>query len=339
MEKTAQSVTYRQGDDIERAAHRTWYRGGICNFIASKQNMREPQAIEKYILKGWPPNSPIISKQSKILAFGSCFARHISEYLGQRGYLVGAAREGLDTYIIRCGAGMVNTFSVLQQLEWAYENRNFSENLWYDSEKELAPYNREIRENTRRLFDQTDIFIITLGLSEVWCNRQTGEVFWRAIPQDKFNPEIHGFRVTTVDENRDNLEKIYSVIKKHRPQAEVIFTLSPVPLVATFRPISCTTANSVSKAILRAALDEFLRQHPDTPDLHYWPSYEIVNNYFSDPYEDDNRHIKPEAVRVIMEMFTKYYCRSEKPKLGLPPVSKNREAGRKINLVGGREVV
>jgi len=332
MEEVIQSVKYKQGDDVERLAHRTWYRGENCNFIASRQNLNEPGAIEKYILKGWVPDKPLITRQSKILAFGSCFARHISEFLGQQGFLVGSMRKGLDTYVVRCGAGMVNTFSILQQLEWAYENKNFSEDLWYDSEKELASYNGIIRENTRLMFDQTDVFIITLGLSEVWCNKKTGEVFWRAIPMDKFNPELHGFRVSTVEENRENLEKIYTLIKKYRPDAHVVFTLSPVPLVATFRPVSCTTANSVSKAVLRSALDEFLRNHPDDPDLHYWPSYEIVTDFFSEPYQDDNRHIKPEVVSVIMNLFTKYYCLMNKPKLGLPPQNPGNTANKKMKL-------
>jgi hypothetical protein len=301
-------VKYRQGADVERYAQASWYRGENCNFLASKKNLMEPDAPEKYILKGWLPGKPLISRQSHIVAFGSCFARHITEHLAKLGYKVGALASGLDTYIVRSGAGMVNTYAIRQQFEWAYEDRKFSENLWYNSEKALAPYNNEIKENTRQLFDLADIFIITLGLSEVWCNKQTGEVFWRAIPEDKFNPNIHGFRVTTVAENRENLEVIRAIIRKHKPESPIIFTLSPVPLVATFRPVSCSTANSVSKAILRSALDEFLRHNDHDDNLYYWPSYEIVTDFFVDAYLEDRRHIRPEVVKTIMNLFTKYYC-------------------------------
>ena len=40
-----------------------------------------------------------------------------------------------------------------------------------------AVYDQDIRDRTRAIFDRTDVFIITLGLSEVWSNKQTGEVF------------------------------------------------------------------------------------------------------------------------------------------------------------------
>ena len=45
-------------------------------------------------------------------------------------------------------------------------------------------------------------------------------------------------------------------LQEHRAEAAIVFTLSPIPLHATFRPISCMTANAVSKATLRVELDE-----------------------------------------------------------------------------------
>ena len=49
------------------------------------------------------------------------------------------------------------------------------------------------------------LFIFTLGLSEVWENKETGDVFWRAVPYNRYNPEKHNFRVTTVEENKNNI--------------------------------------------------------------------------------------------------------------------------------------
>ena len=146
-----------------------------------------------------------------------------------------------------------------------------------------------------------------MGLSEVWYNRDTGNVYWRGIPRLEFDPKRHGFRVTTVEENRENLERIYSIIRAKRPGATIILTLSPVPLVATFRPVSCITANVVSKAVLRVAVDELMRENGTDPELHYWPSYEIVKEYCREPYDDDNRHVKPEIVSRIMDAFAKFY--------------------------------
>ena len=79
------------------------------------------------------------------------------------------------------------------------------------------------------------------------------QIFWKAIPADKFDENKHGFRISSVEENTNNLENICLLIKKHLHKAKIIFTLSPIPLMATFRPQSCITANSISIVHPRAA--------------------------------------------------------------------------------------
>jgi hypothetical protein len=312
---------YQSGaDDQQRRAHQTWYRGEHCDFIASKSNLKEPDAIDKYILRGWVPESPFIRRDTCVTAFGSCFAQHITQYLQDKGYKTGASfidKEMLsdfhDSHVIEFGEGIVNTFAILQQFEFAYEGKQFAENLWFGSNGQLAEYNDRIRDATARLFEQTEVFILTLGLSEVWYNKRSGEVFWRAIPKEQFDPEIHGFKVSTCEENINNLEQLYALIRKHKPDAPIIFTLSPIPLVATFRPVSCLTASTVSKAILRTALDELIRNHQKDTHLHYWPSYEIVKEFFRDPYVEDNRHVKPEVLETVMRKFEQHYLTDTNP--------------------------
>lgn len=164
-----------------------------------------------------------------------------------------------------------------------------------------------MRERTRAIFDKTDVFVITLGLSEVWYNKQTGDVFWRAIPRSKFDPSRHGFKVTTVAENVDNLNTVHRIILQRRPNARIVFTLSPIPLLATFRPVSCVTANSVSKAILRVAIDEFFRAHADDRRLFYFPSFEIAKDYVDHPFRGDNRHVRKNVLNTIMDNFARFY--------------------------------
>lgn len=110
-----------------------------------------------------------------------------------------------------------------------------------------------------------------------------------------------------MEENLANLEAIHALVRKHRPSAALVFTLSPVPLVATFRPVSCITANSVSKAILRVAVDELMRAHADDGALFYWPSYEIVKEYVKEPYTADNRHPRPPVIELVMRSFATHY--------------------------------
>lgn len=311
----ASDLLFTTGADVQ-PAHPSWYRGETCNFNPTKRALRDAGGLEEFVLKGWMPSRPFISRDMPVTAFGSCFAQNISRWLMRQQYSTGerlaltrrdAPLDIYNSHVVRFGEGIVNTFALRQQFEWALEGKQFAEDLWYGSKGELAAYSDDTRMQTRELFMTSEVFILTLGLSEVWCNKQTGEVFWRAIPKDKFDPSRHGFRVTTVAENLDNLEAIYALIRKHRPSASIVLTLSPIPLVATFRPVSCLTANSVSKAILRVAVDELMRAHGGDDRLFYWPSYEIVREYAADPYLDDNRHPRPEVIAMIMRTFASHY--------------------------------
>ena len=306
-EAEPESLLIELGNDRFREGWE-WYRGEHVNYMPTRTNLFEREAIDKYVLQGWCPPKPFIAKADRITAFGSCFAANVSAYLAERGYnIFSQDSASAAAYVIRCGEGMVNTFAVAQQFQWAYGEKEFDESLWYDKSGAEASYDQQIRERTRQIFDGTDIFIITLGLSEVWYNKATAEVFWRAIPRSKFDAARHGFKVSTVAENRENLETIYRIIRANRPNASVIFTLSPVPLTATFRPVSCITANTVSKSVLRVALDEFLRAHADEPGLFYFPSFEITKEYFRDPYRGDNRHVRTDVIKQIMRSFAKHY--------------------------------
>ena len=302
-----QPLLYKTKNDSQKFGGH-WFRGNNCNFIPSKKHFKDIDFFEKYIIKGFKPKKPFISKKNNVLAFGSCFAAEVSKYLADKNYSIFNKKYSTDAHIIRYGEGMANTFTVLEQLLWAFNNKNIEKNTWYYSPDEEVRNDQEVRKETLRLLNQIDVFIITVGLSEVWYNKQNNQVFWKAIPANRFDDDKHGFRLSSVDENTNNLENIYSIIKKNKPNASVIFTLSPIPLMATFRPQSCITANSVSKSILRVSLDNIISKYKKNEDIYYFPSFEIVKDYFVDPFMDDNRHLKKESILEIMKLFEKNYC-------------------------------
>jgi hypothetical protein len=302
--KTGQIVVERGGRSAK--LNESWYRGEHTHFIPSKADLQDKDALETYILEGWAPECPFIDKSTAITAFGSCFAANISRYLAERHYNVLSRDLDLRAHIIRFGEGMVNSFAIRQQLEWALAGRSFPAGLWIDEEKQVAAVDPAIREETREIILRTDVFVITLGLSEIWYDRVSGEAFWRAIPASLFNAERHGFRVSTVEENLANIVASIELIQRVKPLARIVLTLSPVPLMATFRPISCITASSVSKAILRVAID--LAMNLAKERVYYFPSYEMVTAGFADPYRDDNRHPREEIVERVMAVFERRYC-------------------------------
>ena len=91
----------------------------------------------------------------------------------------------------------------------------------------------------------------------------------------------------------------------------VVLTLSPVPLLATHRTISCLTADCVSKSVLRVALDEVMSEQP--AGVYYWPSFEIVKwvgaNLPWSAYgeegkaRDVNRRLIVEIIDAFIESF------------------------------------
>ncbi len=290
------------------AFHGSWYRGPHTNFIPSKAELRAASAVDDFIMHGWRPPAPFIDKAMKITAFGSCFAGHLTTFLNLKGYNVLGKHLNLQSHIVRFGDGMVNTFAIRQQLEWALEDKEFPHDLWFAEPGEPASVDAQIQAETREIVRSTELFVLTLGLAEIWFNKRTGDALWRAVPKHLFDPDIHGFRVSSPAENFENLAKIRALIRSARPNARIVLTLSPIPLMATFRPVSCLTASSVSKAILRSAIDQLMREFGTDAGLFYFPSYEIVKDFFVDPYMDDNRHPRFEVVRFVLETFERHYC-------------------------------
>jgi len=225
-----QSLIEFEVDEKSQIAHPTWFRGDHCNFNPQIANMIAQDSVLRHVLDGWTPEEAFIKPNTRVLAFGSCFAENITKWLSARNFSVLTDKNGdsSDAYIVRFGEGMVNTFAIRQQFEWALENKSVEGELWHDYNAEAFGYNEEVRKVTEELFMNTDVFIITLGLSEVWYDEVTSGVFWRAVPHANYDPERPKFRVSSVQENKENIKAIYDLIKRHKPDAKVIFTLSPI---------------------------------------------------------------------------------------------------------------
>jgi hypothetical protein len=214
-----------------------------------------------------------------------------------------------------------NVFSIRNSLEWALTPEHAAAHhrlLHVESGCSLDPYagcrtilKTSDAERVRCWIDTTisavrecRVVIITLGLSEVWEDRETGLVMncapltemWKAFP-GRFL-----FRVATCGETVNVLNEIYALLSRHCGDAfHVVVTVSPVPLLATFREVDIVVANAASKAILRAAVDQWSGEHDN---VHYFPSYEmILNSSPKDTWSDDFRHCKSGVIKQVMNVF------------------------------------
>lgn len=266
--------------------------------------------LDAFVFRGLMPTQPFVNADRTVIAFGSCFANNISRYLNSIGYNVATRRDAI-AYVSRMGDGIVNTYAIRQQFEWAWENRTPQVELWHDYKAAEFGYDEGVRLRTRELFDMGDLFIITLGLSEVWYDEVTGEVFWRAVPADKYDPSRHKFRMIDQAESLANITAIYRLIRRHRPGARIVFTVSPIPLMATFRAKACIVASAVSKAILRSAMDEFMAgAGAGDRDLFYFPAYEVITGSLHEPFTLDLRHPMLHTILFNMKVFERYFCDS-----------------------------
>jgi hypothetical protein len=102
---------------------------------------------------------------------------------------------------------------------------------------------------------------------------------------------------------------------QHNPDCQLLVTVSPVHLWATFRQdLDVISASCNSKSTLRAAADEFVSRHEN---VYYFPAFEMATiyrmlmgqTYFAAGKE--NFHVNRETVAFIMKQFYRFYSPSQ----------------------------
>lgn len=281
-----------------------WYFSKTMGSAFPKQGEFEKKLdssfIKKHVLKGYLPEQPLFTKDAKILTVGSCFAEELRNYFLARDF---------SSNVVFIPPGLNNTFALDSYFRWMLTGDDFDRDYWFDDSKTggMKWNPTENRDHLVSLMRDLDCVVVTVGLAEVWSDSITGKVFWRGVPRNEFDPERHICRVSNVEENRANLASVFRNLRALSPRAEIIFSLSPVPLKATQTGRSCMTADSLSKATLRIALDEFLKfEHSGA---RYWPSFEIVRwlgshintSLFGE--DGNSRHVNRAAVELILDAF------------------------------------
>lgn len=272
----------------------------------SKAKVHQAELVGENFLHGIAPSEPFIRRTDGITAFGSCFAGHVSTHLHKLGYRVNAHNwQHSSSDLVRMNELMVHTPALRAQFEWAFLEKPLPDVIIDGKKTDTYAYGDV--QAVRKMIQSCSVYIVTLGLSEAWFDHEQGAYLWKFIPRKSLDAARFENRVISYRENVENIQAIIDVVRSTSASAHIIFTLSPIPLLGTFRGMSTTVANSTSKASLRAALDEVLRSANDDK-VHYFPSYELINHYIHDPFEEDNRHVSKDSVAKIMQIFEKNYC-------------------------------
>nr|WP_282568982.1 GSCFA domain-containing protein [Aliiroseovarius sp. S2029] len=156
---------------------------------------------------------------------------------------------------------------------------------------------------------EADIVVVTFGLVETWYDTQN-DIYLNIPPaRGEIRKQSNRFElhVFSYEDVRADMAAIFDLISsKGKKGVQILTTISPVPLHNTFRDQDCLQANTYSKAVQRAAIEEVIR---DFDNVHYFPSYEMVT--LAAPkiawVDDDFRHVRPKTVDRIMRKIIKGY--------------------------------
>jgi hypothetical protein len=282
----------------------------------------------------------VIKQSDKVSTMGSCFAQHISNAISVSGlnyYVAENAPPEMDiNFAVKNSYGIFsarygNVYTVAQALqlfERAFSDiDSFEEEIWVnDKGRFLDPFRPQIQPDgfasinellidrqkhllaVKEIFSKSDWFVFTLGLTEAWINKKTNAIYPLApgVSGGSYNPLFHEFKNYTADEVYLDLSKLINYITKINPKINILLTVSPVPLIATYENRNVIVSTNYSKSALRVACDCVERKFSN---VIYFPSYEIINcpsiggRYF----EDDLRSITKIGVAHVMRIFSKHF--------------------------------
>jgi hypothetical protein len=277
-----------------------------------------------------------IDADTKVATAGSCFAQHIARHLKASGFCYYVAEPGHPILppkvrahqnygLFSCRYGNIYTARQLIQLfHRAYGRFTPAEQPWqqgpttfldpfrpttqldgYVSVEELEADRAQHLAAVRRMFETLDVFVFTLGLTECWRSTADGAVFpvCPGVQGGEFDPKKYEFYNQPVEDVIGDLTEFRDALAAVNPSAQIIFTVSPVPLVATAEPgAHVLSATTYSKSVLRVAA-ETLRKRFD--NVHYFPSYEIITGAFNHGayYAADLRNVVEDGVSHVMRLF------------------------------------
>jgi len=253
------------------------------------------------ILKSHHP----IDYNSKVVSLGSCFAVNMA--------------EKLDYFQFQ---NTVNPFGILfhplaldKFIDFALNQNNFTEKdiffhneRWhsFDAHSDLSHSDidtilknlNEISQKAKQQIEDATHLIITLGTAWVYRNNVSNSIVANChkVPQKEFSKEL-----LSVAEIEDSLQNILSLVETANPNAQIIFTISPVRHIK-----DGFVENQWSKSNLIAALQQTLITKINAG---YFPSYEIMMDELRDYrfYDRDMIHPNQVAIDYIWQRFSSTY--------------------------------
>ncbi|WP_336485254.1 GSCFA domain-containing protein [Methylobacterium nigriterrae] len=283
-----------------------------------------------------PRDTFAIGRETRVATGGSCFAQRVADALREAGFNyyvtetapAGTSRQEADarqfgTFSARYG-NLYYTRQFTQLFDrafgtfvpeltaWRREDGRYVdpfrptiEPAGFASEAEVAAARDEHLAQVRDLFKTLDVFVLTLGLTEGWRWRGDGAALPLApgVAGGTFDPDLYTCVNAGAGEVLGDLQGFVDRLWSVNPEARLIFTVSPVPMIATYMDRHVMVSNSYSKSVLRVAAGELC--DCGDPRLVYFPAYDIVTSNVNAGryYNEDQRTITDAGVRHVMRSF------------------------------------
>jgi hypothetical protein len=266
---------------------------------------------------------------------GSCFAQHISRHLKKNQFSYFVVEDGhplgSDELRAEFNYGMFsarygNIYTARQLLQLFY--RAFGcfvpiEDHWkngpnhfvdplrpniqpggFASLQELRTDREQHLAAVRRMFEELDYFVFTLGLTECWEDRRDGTIFpvCPGVAGGSFDENTIIFKNFNAQEVVGDMATFLVEQRSINPRTKLILTVSPVPLIATAINRHVLVSTTYSKSVLRVACEQLCR---DFDNVAYFPSYEVVTGGYtrSTYFASDFRTVTEEGVEHVMRLF------------------------------------
>ena len=309
IEYIIQLLSFDSGQDITRPLIESLQGLKKARVKGALQTNRLPSAtdldatlretIKKFILSNeMYDKAKKIGKADKILTGGSCFARNLGYFLNESGY---------HTHRFPLAEELNSTFANRLMLEWLLDKPTASKNTQILEQLFL---NANLSKSViKSQFENADHFIFTLGTTQCFFDKN-----------DQFRisaPGTNGFKstlktcvpqLTDVSANEEEINKQIEMLRILSPNATICFTLSPVPLNASFVGYDAITGDCISKSTLRIAIQNVIQRHQNR-NVTYFPSFEIVR-WLAPMYEqafgkDDGSmsHVNDNLIKDIVHSF------------------------------------
>lgn len=313
---------------------RAFWRRGVTT--AGLRSLYDPK---------WP-----ITAETRIATAGSCFAQHIGTRLRKAGVDVLDAEPApavmpdsvANAYGYRLFSGRYGNIYTARQMRqllgdvidghldprfvWETERGRYVDAFrptvepdGLETAAEVLVHRDYHLERTAQMLRGTDVFIFTLGLTEVWGDRATGRVFpiCPGIAGGSYSADEHALHQFRYAEVMEDMKAVHAALRRFNKDMRLLLTVSPVPLTATASSDHVLTATTRAKATLRAVAGDLAA---DFADIDYFPSYELVTSHATGgPWFGNNRRsVRSDGVDMVMAHFLAAH--------GLSEVSRNAAA-------------